>query len=359
MSISPALPDAGLPKRAMHALLLVERSCAQCSPLGVLDVPLCVVAIEHSERNVGAVVYDDKQRDGLAGKQKNLSNEWYCGEQGHLCPHLIDAIGRAPLKELSLRRRRRIHPTSSPIRLSRNTPAHIDNILPHHYLLSSIRWDPLAMIGPPSVMCPQRPTHIKANHYAHGRQAVLECRTLPTSRTRHRWIVALVGDINMETSKASVLLDLVDGLLSLPNVAPSRVILSSPNAGDECAEHTARRSVCSHQIDAIPWHVCDDWCQLAFASFLFSTGSIRFALPATIGPGLSIFICRRVATSIATADYLTSRHTDHGFVSSRSASANPAVFYAPASSSVSMKERQAAQNLYDAAEDDHFLEGHF
>lgn len=52
MSISPALPDAGLPKRAMHALLLVERSCAQCSPLGVLDVPLCVVAIEHSERNV-------------------------------------------------------------------------------------------------------------------------------------------------------------------------------------------------------------------------------------------------------------------------------------------------------------------
>lgn len=54
-----------------------------------------------------------------------------------------------------------------------------------------------------------------------------------------------------------------------------------------------------------------------------------------------------------------SSSTDHGFVSSRSASANPAVFYAPASSSVSMKERQAAQNLYDAAEDDHFLEGHF
>ncbi|EED81210.1 predicted protein [Postia placenta Mad-698-R] len=189
--------------------------------------------------------------------------------------------------------------------------------------------------------------------------AMLECRTLPTSRTRHRRIVALAMNINMETNKASVLLDLVDGLPSLPNVAPSRVILSSPNAGDECAEHTARRSVCSHQIAAIPWHVCDDWCQLAFASFLFSTGSICVALPATIGAVLSIFICRRVATSIATADYLTSRHIDHGFVSSRSASANPAVSYAPASSSVSMKERQAAQNLYDAAEDDHFLEGHF
>ncbi|KAF9799106.1 hypothetical protein IEO21_10623 [Rhodonia placenta] len=127
----------------------------------------------------------------------------------------------------------------------------------------------------------------------------------------------------------------------------------------ECPEHAARRVVCSRQIAAIPWHVCDAWGQLAFASFLFSTGSLRFALPATIDPGLSIFIYRRVATSIATADYLTSRHTDHGFVSSRSASANPAVFYAPASSSVSMKERQAAQNLYDAAEDDHFLEGHF
>ncbi|EED79220.1 predicted protein [Postia placenta Mad-698-R] len=135
--------------------------------------------------------------------------------------------------------------------------------------------------------------------------------------------------------------------------------IGTAGPSDECAEHTARRSVCSHQIAAIPWHVCDDWCQLAFASFLFSTGSICFALPATIGPGLSIFICRRVATSIATADYLTSRHTDHGIVSSRSASANPAVFYAPASSSVSMEELQAAQNLYDAVEDDHLLEKYF
>lgn len=59
------------------------------------------------------------------------------------------------------------------------------------------------------------------------------------------------------------------------------------------------------------------------------------------------------------AQVSASSSADHGFVSSRSASANPAVFYAPASSSVSMKERQAAQNLYDAAEDDHFLEGHF
>ncbi|EED81233.1 predicted protein [Postia placenta Mad-698-R] len=361
MSIYPALPDAGLPKRAMHALLLVERSCAQCSPLGVLDDPLCVVAIEHSERN------DNQQPDGQAGRPKKPSKNEYVrklpgvvqwGERTFGHPPDIRHWTRAsegaqsPVATTDSYNQQSYSFVQEYPRPHRQYPSTPSPAVEHQTGPSG--YDRRTLRDVPSEAYTYQGEPLRARETGYAGVQNTAYQPYPTSvdrRTRHEY---QHGDQQSMGTFAPV-----DGLLKSLNVALSRAILSSPNAGDECAEHTARRSVCSHQIAAIPWHVCDDWCQLAFASFLFSTGSICFALPATIGAVLSIFIFRRVATSIPTPYDLTCRHTDHGFVTGRSSSANHSVFYAPASSSVSMEELQAAQNLYDAVENDHLLEEYF